>query len=99
MAVFAAAQKHKAAWAALCEWVCVAWAADRFAFLCHRRLLKRQLHGGQVAAGFHQHQRTFIDHYHWGAFAWHAHGLGLRSNRGLYGGDLVRIRVHPLQAR
>ena len=31
-----------------------------------RCLLKRQRHGGQVAAGFHQHQRAFIQHHHGG---------------------------------
>src|SRR3989344_1384886 len=62
-------------------------------------LLKRQLHGRQVAAGFHQHQRAFVQHYRRWALAWHADGLRLGGNRSLHSSDLVHVGVDPLQAR
>lgn len=40
------------------------------------RLLKRQRHGRQVAAGFHQHQRAFVQHHHGGRSRGTWMGLG-----------------------
>ena len=37
-------------------------------------LLERQVQIAQVAAGFHQHQRAFIQHHDRGAFARHVDG-------------------------
>jgi len=64
-----------------------------------RWLLKRQGHGRQVAAGFHQNQWAFVHSHDRWTLARHADGLWLGRNGCLHSSDLVRVGIHPLQAR
>jgi hypothetical protein len=61
-------------------------------------LLEWQLQLPQVALGFDQHQRAFIDHDRGGALARNANRRWFGCNGRLHGGDFLRIRIDPLQA-
>lgn len=59
---------------------------------------ERQLHVGQITAGFHQHQWTLVDHHGRCALARHMHRARLGRDDGLHGGHFVGVGVDPLQA-
>jgi hypothetical protein len=62
-------------------------------------LLERQLHVGEIAARFDQHQRSFVEDDHRRTFTWDANRLRFRGHGGLGRCDLFGIGVDPLQTR
>lgn len=62
-------------------------------------MLKGQRHLTQIAFGFHQNQRTVVLHHSRCMFSRHMHCARFSRHRSAGGGDLVGVRIHPLQPR